>query len=86
MTVTFHRTFDRQFKVLSKAQRDRATQALLLFTKDPLHPSLRNHPLKGALAKYRSISAGGDLRLHYLIASEDEAVFIAIGSHSQLYK
>jgi mRNA-degrading endonuclease YafQ of YafQ-DinJ toxin-antitoxin module len=35
----------------------------------------------------RSISAGGDIRLHYYEKEPDHivVVFVAIGSHSQLY-
>lgn len=86
MTVSFHKAFDRQYKNLPASQKGRVKSSLLLFQQDPFHPSLRNHPLKGEWAQYRSISAGGDLRLHYRMLSETESLFIAVGGHSQLYK
>lgn len=84
--IGFHKTFDKQYKLFSLTQKKRIKNSLLLFKKDPLHPSLRNHPLKGQWVRYRSISAGGDLRLHYRVLSESKVLFVAVGSHSQPYK
>jgi len=86
MIIGFHKTFDKQFKLLSHTQKERAKKSLLLFQREPLHPSLRNHPLKGAWHLYRSISVGSDLRLHYRQIDDSEVLFVAVGTHSQLYK
>lgn len=46
----------------------------------------RNHSLKGEWIGHRSISIGGDLRLHYRELEPAAALFVAVGTHSQLYK
>jgi len=52
---------------------------------NPYHPDLYNHPLAGEWIGYRSISFGGDWRAHYKMVDEI-AIFVACGTHSQLYK
>ncbi|MBI2592487.1 type II toxin-antitoxin system mRNA interferase toxin, RelE/StbE family [Candidatus Saccharibacteria bacterium] len=86
MKANFHKTFNKQFEKLQEAQRKQIKEAITLFLTDPNHHSLRNHPLKGEWRGYRSMSAGGDLRLHYRIIDDQNVLFIAVGSHSQLYK
>lgn len=82
----FHKKFNEQFNKLPIKQRKAVEKTVTLFFEDPNHPRLRNHPLKGRWVNYRSISAGGDLRLHYQVINEEKVLFVAVGSHSQLYK
>lgn len=87
MLVRFSTDFDRQFQErLTNAQKIKALDTINLFTQEPLHKNLRNHALKGEWAGYRSISIGGDLRLHFKLIGEQTAYFVAVGTHSQLYK
>lgn len=86
MTVDFHKSFDEQFKKLSTKQKIKVKQTLEIFIEKPDDTTLRNHPLKGEWIKYRSISAGGDLRLHYRVINDNAVIFVAVGTHSQLYK
>lgn len=86
MILDFNKSFKKQFIRLSSPQKLRARQSLEIFQQYPYDTSLRNHPLKGEWQGYRSISAGGDLRLHFKVVDENKIVFVAIGSHSQLYK
>ena len=86
MIIGFHKSFDKQFILSAQAQKDRVKKTILSFQANPLGPSFRNHPLKGEWRKYRSISAGGYLRLHYRVMSEEEVLFVTVGTHSQLYK
>ncbi|MFH1192383.1 MAG: hypothetical protein V1655_02815 [bacterium] len=46
---------------------------------------LNNHPLSGKLNGLRSINVSGDCRAIFEEKLED-IIFIAIGTHSQLYK
>ena len=85
MRIYFHGQFDKQYSRLPAAQKKRLEEAILLFRKDPYSPVLRNHALSGNWTGHRSISFGGDWRAHYKAISDDEALFIAIGTHSQLY-
>lgn len=86
MKPAYHRNFKKQYKKLPSAQKKRFAQALALFTTNPYHTDLYNHSLTGQWKGHRSISFGGDWRAHYKIMGEDTAFFVAVGTHSQLYK
>lgn len=86
MDVDYTKAFDKQFQKLPRKKQQQARDAIALFLDDITAPSLRNHALKGEWLGYRSISAGGDLRLHYQAITESKVLFVAVGSHSQLYK
>lgn len=87
--IDYSKTFDKQLRKsplkIKKAFRNR----LELFLKQPFHPILNNHPLKGNLLGYRSINITGDWRALYSERSENRSkviIFEIIGTHSQLYK
>lgn len=86
MDVDFTKAFNKQFQKLPSKQQKQTKVAVALFLQDVSTPSLRNHGLKGDWLGYRSISAGGDLRLHYQVIAKDKVLFVAVGSHNQLYK
>jgi len=88
MKIEYHKNFTKQFSNLQKKEQLRVLETLKLFEKEPFSESLRNHQLKGKLSQFRSISGGGDIRLHYYEKEPNHiiVVFVAIGSHSQLYK
>jgi len=87
MKIEYHKNFAKQFSKLQKKEQIRVLETLKLFEKEPFADSLRNHQLKGNLSQFRSISSGGDIRLHYYEKEPNHVVvvFAAIGSHSQLY-
>ena len=60
-------------------------ERLLLFSKDMFHPLLNNHALRGIYKDTRSINVTGDYRALYTHDGE-KVVFIAIGTHSELYE
>lgn len=86
MKIRFQKSFTEQFTKLAKSQKQLVKDAIELFGENPMHDSLRNHPLKDQWLHYRSITADDDLRLHYRVINDDTALFVAVGSHSQLYK
>jgi len=86
MRVDFTKSFDKQFQKLPRKKQEQARDAISLFLDNALHPALRNHALKGEWRDYRSIRAGGDLRLHYKLINDNAVLFVAVGTHSQLYK
>ena len=87
MLVRFNTDFDRQFKErLTNRQKIQVLDAVDLFIDKPFHADFRNHALKGEWLGYRSISIGGDLRLHFKMIDDGTAYFVAVGNHSQLYK
>ena len=87
MRIEYHKNFSKQFSKLQKKEQLCVLEALKLFAENPFAEQLRNHPLKGKLSRFRSISAGGDIRLHYYEKDNNEivVVFVSVGSHSQLY-
>jgi len=56
-----------------------------IFIKDPHHPSLKTHKLKGGLANYYSFSVSYNLRILFEFMDEKTIGFIDIGTHG-VYK
>lgn len=86
MNIYFHKNFTKQLQKCSARDREQVKEKLKLFIADPFNSSLRNHALKGKYFDYRSIDIKGDLRALYKATSLDEAIFVFLGTHSQLYK
>jgi mRNA-degrading endonuclease YafQ of YafQ-DinJ toxin-antitoxin module len=61
-------------------------KTLLLLEQDPLHPSLRLHPLQGRITGLHSVSISMRYRITLeLELREQEIVFVNIGSHGEVY-
>jgi len=86
MKIIFHRDFKKEYKKLGKNIRVHFQEQLVIFENNPFDPQLNNHPLKGKQNGLRSINITGDLRAVYEMVDDDFAHFIALGSHSNLYK
>lgn len=86
MDVDFTKAFNKQFEKLTPKKQKQAKGAIALFIQGVAAPTLRNHGLKGKWQGHRSIRAGGDLRLHFKVIADNKVLFVAVGSHSQLYK
>jgi len=85
MRVLFRKDFIKSYRKLPAIQKQVDTR-IALFVRNPFEPILRNHPLQGKFKQYRSINITGDYRAVYQLLNADTAVFIALGTHSQLYK
>jgi addiction module RelE/StbE family toxin len=79
--------FTKHFDKLPIKIQDRVNDAIDLFKINPKARSLRNHRLTGKMRKVWSISAGGDIRIHYkkYPGGEIVIIFVDVGTHSQLY-
>jgi addiction module RelE/StbE family toxin len=86
MNVFTSKKFDKMFKKCLQEIKEKFIERLKLF-KDNKHSPiiLNNHPLSGKLKGLRSINVSGDYRSIFEEKSGD-IIFIAIGTHSQLYK
>ena len=84
LSVHYHRNFKKQFKRLSKNLQDKFGIRLAVFLSEPYSMELNNHPLAGEWRGHRSIDITGDIRAVYRIENET-SLFVAIGSHNQLY-
>lgn len=85
MIIVFHKDFAKDFKKLPPKLREKFKDRLLQFERDEFDPILNNHALKGKYQGYRSINVTGDLRAVYKKVS-NTAIFVAIDSHSNLYR
>ncbi len=86
MKVVLHRNFKKQYKKLRGEEQRRFRERRDLFLKNPFHPILNNHLLRGEYRGYRSINVGGDLRVIYEEIGHSTAQFILIDTHSNLYE
>jgi len=85
--IEYTKGFYKQIAKLPDKKREKVYATIDVFAKNPLTRSLRLHQLKGEFANLYSISAGGDLRLHFeFILVGNVARFVAVGTHAQLYK
>lgn len=85
MNIEVHKSFTKQAQKLPVTQKDRLKIALRKFQGDPYHADLYNHALTGKWKGHRSISFGGNWRALYIQIDPKTALFVAVGTHSQLY-
>lgn len=85
MKVRFHKRFAKDYHHLDGKIQSAFDKRLQIFYTNPYQAKLCNHPLKGKWRGYRSINISGDFRAVYKEASEEEVIFVTIGTHSQLY-
>lgn len=83
--IDYSRRFGKQFKKASLEIKKAFRHRLDLFTEDPFNPLLNNHSLSGRFIGQRSINITGDWRAIYIV-EQNTVIFIALGTHSQLYK
>ena len=86
MKVKFHKQFAKQLGKYPLKIQAAFQKRLDIFLANPFDPILSNHSLTGKWQGYRSINISGDLRALYELLDEDTAFFVALGTHSQLYK
>ncbi|OGK11305.1 hypothetical protein A2954_01960 [Candidatus Roizmanbacteria bacterium RIFCSPLOWO2_01_FULL_37_12] len=84
MIVKYHKEFLRRFKKQRLKIKEKFKDRLSLFMKDEFDPTLNNHSLRGNYEGYRSINVTGDIRAVFKRTAQ-EAIFVSIDSHSNLY-
>ena len=57
-------------------------KTVLLFQKNPFHPSLRLHQLEGKLKGYWSISIDLQYRIIFRFLDNGDALFASVGTHA----
>jgi len=85
MIVHLHRSFEKQFVKLPKSLRERFKKRRDLFIADPFNSLLKNHLLHEPFAGCRSINVTGDYRAIFYHENEHVVLFIAIGTHNELF-
>ncbi len=84
MKIDFHKKFTKKFKKFPKKMQEQFYEKLGIFGIDQFDPLLNNHAVHYPYEGCRSINITGDIRALYEII-DDTALFIRIGSHSELY-
>jgi addiction module RelE/StbE family toxin len=85
MRIDFTKRFRKQYHALPAATCRHADERLALFAAEPFHPILNNHALHGEYAGCRSINVTGDYRAVFFCPDDETAVFVAIGTHHELF-
>jgi len=85
MDVDYSRGFKKEYKKLPRKLRDQFNERIELFKENPFSPLLNNHAIHYPHSGCRSINITGDIRALYE-AHGETALFVRIGSHSELYK
>ena len=86
--IAFSSSFKRAFKktVAGNANLEtRFWERVEAFKNNPFDPKLRTHKLSGKLKDLWSFSVEYDLRIVFFFAGQDQAVFVDIGSHKEVY-
>ena len=81
---SFRRLFKKRIKGNTKLE-SRFWAKLEVFTNNPFEPSLRTHKLSGKLKDLWSFSVGYDQRVIFYFTDRENAVFIEIGNHDEVY-
>ena len=86
MDVNYSRQFKKQYKKLPQEIKNKFKERLVLFLKDQSNRQLSVHKLSGKLDDLWSINITGDIRAIIDRSFDGVALFVAIGSHSELYE
>ncbi len=77
---------ERSFLKKHSELRQRYFKTLLLLEQNPLHPSLRLHPMRGRLTGLHCVSISMRYRITLeLELRKQEIVFVNFGSHGEVY-
>jgi mRNA-degrading endonuclease YafQ of YafQ-DinJ toxin-antitoxin module len=88
VAVSFSPSFKRAFKRRIKGDTEaeaRFWQKLDQFKANPFDPSLKTHKLSGKFKEYWSFSVEYDQRVLFYFNEDENAVFVDIGSHDEVY-
>ena len=89
MIIRFDKKFNKKFKKLSVKIKEKFYDRLGVFKNNKFEKILNNNSLHGEYKGCRSVNITGNYRVVYkTIETKEEAVylFVAIGTHSELYE
>lgn len=85
MDIHLTKGFRKMFRKLPQPVKEQFKRRRDLFLVNQFDLLLNNHQLQGEYVGYRSINITGDYRVIFELVSTDVALFIKIGTHSELY-
>lgn len=86
MKIRFSKNFKKKYKKLPTQIKSCCDGRIDIFIEDTNNILLKNHLLVGKFQGLRSINITGDYRAIYEEKPDGEIIFLAIGTHSELYK
>jgi addiction module RelE/StbE family toxin len=86
MQYFFSKKFYKDLKKSPREVKEKTAIALEKFVLNPYDATLHNHPLHGVWNGHHSINITGDIRAVYVFVDSTTVRFIALGSHSRLYR
>jgi addiction module RelE/StbE family toxin len=78
--IYFHPQFKKSYKKLTLTIKKKAEIKEKIFRKNPFHPSLKTHKLKGKLKDIWSFSVDNKYRIIFIFDNND-VIFLDIGGH-----
>lgn len=85
MKLFYSPYFSKRFQNLPGKIQIKFKERLKLFLKNPFHPLLKNHQLKGDMMGRKAFSVTGDYRAIYQVIDKEAIKFVDIGTHPQVY-
>lgn len=89
MNIKFSAKFQKNYRKRVKPNlhlRAKYVERVEIFSVDQNNEILRDHKLGGKLRGCRAFSITGDFRVVYLKMSENEVIFLNVGTHNQVYR
>lgn len=89
MNIKFGKKFAKQYSRAPQKIKKAFSLRLEIFKENPFNSLLNNHSLVGGYLNSKSINITGDWRAIYSETFENKEkviIFLALGTHSQLYK
>jgi mRNA-degrading endonuclease YafQ of YafQ-DinJ toxin-antitoxin module len=83
--IEFDPAFSRRVKKLNPQLKQKLVSLSVLFSQNPFHPRLKTHKLKGVLKNRYAFSLTPSVRVIFRFVEENTALFLAIGTHDQVY-
>jgi len=76
----------KKIKHQDKKLAEKIEKQLIIFKRNPKHPSLRLHKLTGKKEQAWSISITMSIRIIYKLADDNTAYFTHLGTHDEVYR
>lgn len=85
MEIHYSSKFKKQYKKLPKKAREQYNIRLVIFVANQYDARLNIHKLSGVYDGLWSLNITGDIRAIFDKGGSPEIIFVAVGSHSELY-
>jgi len=85
MKIHYSTKFKKQYRKLPKGIREQFRERAALFLNDKNAPQLNIHKLHGEYDGLWSMNISGEMRAVFDVHYKNTIIFVAVGSHSELY-